>query len=175
MDTAEHSESTSVVQRATLALRSQALYVCLAAAWIVLWIIPWRDIPTLPGISVAAVAADLVRIGLELFVFLVPGALLYVLLRSDDERLEDTIGGIPIAFTLSVFLIGIVGLAARLLGASFTAVVVAVDCQLIQADRLRIGIVVCFDSAFHGGAMQTCSPSAQPVFSTRDLVFLEFR
>ncbi len=103
-------------------LRVRRNLLLASGAWILLWIVPWGQLPAAQSVSAVAVAVDLLRLAAALGMFLLPGMLLYWLLRDRNGELKEATGIIPIGFALSVFLIGAIGLIGRALGLSFAAV-----------------------------------------------------
>ena len=62
------------------------------------------------------------RLGIALLIFIIPGALLYILLRQADKPGVKLLELIPIGFTFSTLMIGMIGLVGRFLGFSFVLV-----------------------------------------------------
>src|SRR3990172_6953724 len=86
-------------------------YLAVGLAWILVWAIPWGNLPLIQEGSVLPLLTDMIRLGVALLIFLFPGALLYILLRHQDESEFLLPGILPIGFTFSVFLIAVIGLA----------------------------------------------------------------
>ena len=108
--------------RAIGGLRSNPLLFYVVPAWILLWVVPWGRLPSIQSGSILAFSTDMLRLAVGLVMFLLPGALLYFLVRSKDATLAEPCGILPIALTFSTLQIGVIGLLGRLLGLSFSVV-----------------------------------------------------
>ena len=97
-------------------------HLCIIVAWILLWVIPWGKLPSIQRNIFLAVLTDMLRLGIALLIFIVPGALLFILLRRADEPGIKIPTLIPIGFSFSTLLIGLIGLVGRFLGFSFVLV-----------------------------------------------------
>lgn len=90
--------------------------------WLLLWVVPWGESLRLDGNLYLAFIVDMIKLGIALFLFILPGALFFVLMR--DKNVFD--GGqwsvFPVGFAISTTIIGILGLAGRILGLSFVTV-----------------------------------------------------
>ena len=64
----------------------------------------------------------MVRLGVALLIFIVPGILLYFLIRDEEDADSYLSGILPIGFAFSVCLIAVVGLTGRILGLPFVVV-----------------------------------------------------
>lgn len=64
----------------------------------------------------------MLRLGLALTLFIVPGAALYLLLKNEAGETGEPVGLIPIGFALSIPLIALIGLGGRVAGLPFAAV-----------------------------------------------------
>jgi hypothetical protein len=102
--------------------RSKRNLILIILSWIFLWVIPWGDIPTIQDNLYLAFITDMTRLGIALVLFIVPGILLYILLRGNSDPFPYLSGIIPIGFAFSVFLIAVIGLAGRIAGVSFSLV-----------------------------------------------------
>ena len=52
-------------------------------AWVLLWVIPWGKLPSIQRNIFLAILMDMMRLGIALFIFIVPGALLFIVLRRN--------------------------------------------------------------------------------------------
>lgn len=102
---------------ATLNSRRQLLFI--GVLWILFWIIPWGRFLSFEENLYLVFLSDMAKLGLALGVFILPGALLYILLQEKMGLLFEFWGIVPIGFTFSVALIGAIGILGRLLGFSF--------------------------------------------------------
>jgi len=91
-------------------------------AWILVWILPWGKLLSVEGNIFLVFVVDMLKLGIALFLFIIPGMLLYVLIKRADEQRFGLPGILPIGFTLSVTIIAVIGLTGRLLGLSFSVV-----------------------------------------------------
>ena len=91
-------------------------------AWVLLWVIPWGKLPSIQRNIFLAILMDMMRLGIALFIFIVPGALLFIVLRRADTSNIKLPTLIPIGFSFSTLLIGMIGLVGRFLGFSFLQV-----------------------------------------------------
>lgn len=103
-------------------LRSKQNFLFIGLLWILLWVIPWGKLPTVQENLYLAFVTDMLRLGIAIGMFIIPGALLYILLRGDADHIHDSVGIIPIGFALSVFIIAVVGLLGRVAGFPFSLV-----------------------------------------------------
>ena len=60
--------------------------------WILLWVIPWGKLPTVQGNLYLAFFTDMIRLGIAIGIFIVPGALLYLLLRNHSDPVHRSGG-----------------------------------------------------------------------------------
>ena len=91
--------------------------------WIVLWVVLWKNILSFESNLYVIFIVDMLKLGVALGMFILPGALLYVLLRQENDPLfDDPWGILPIGFALSVTIIAMIGILGRLLGFSFVLV-----------------------------------------------------
>lgn len=103
-------------------LRSKQNFLFIGLLWILLWVIPWGKLPAVQENLYLAFVTDMLRLGIAIGMFIIPGALLYILLRGDADHIHDSVGIIPIGFALSVFMIAVVGLLGRVAGFPFSLV-----------------------------------------------------
>jgi hypothetical protein len=103
-------------------LNSQRRFPLVSLLWIFVWFIPWGNWLTVDGSLYLVFIVDMLKLGVALGVFLLPGALLYVLLRDEHDSLADLGGILPIGFTFSVMMIAVIGLTGRIFGISFALV-----------------------------------------------------
>ena len=100
-------------------LRSKRNLLFIGLLWILLWVIPWGKLPTVQENLYLAFFTDMIRLGIAIGTFIVPGVLLFLLLRNHSDPVNDRAGIVPIGFALSVFIIAVVGLLGRIAGFSF--------------------------------------------------------
>ncbi len=98
------------------------IVLVLGLIWILLWIMPWGKFFTIGGDTYLDFVFDLLRLGLAIGLFVVPGALLYIFLQRVDNTASGFLGLIPVGFTLSVLIVDVIGLAGRVMGFSFLLV-----------------------------------------------------
>ncbi len=95
----------------------------LGIALIVLWGIH-GSIP--PGMDIENIYieffVDSLRLGIAIFIFILPGAFLFLLFRGEKDHLFELHGILPIGFALSVSIIGAIGLIGRFFSFSFEMV-----------------------------------------------------
>lgn len=101
-------------------LKKQILFPLLG--WILFWVIPWGKILKYEGNIFLTIISDVIRLSIALSLFLLPGVLFYLLLSRSKRNLSVSFTLIPIGFTFSTLLIGLIGLAGRFLGFSFELV-----------------------------------------------------
>lgn len=89
--------------------------------WILLWVIPWGKLPTVQNLYLAFLT-DMIRLGIAIGIFIIPGVLLYFLLRDHNDLIHDRVGFISIGFALSASLIAVIGMIGRIAGFSFSLV-----------------------------------------------------
>jgi|GEM_PF-819627 len=90
--------------------------------WVLLWFLPWGKTLSFEGNLYMIFVVDMLKLGVALGMFILPGALLYILLRQENDSLFDLCGILPIGFTLSVTIIAVTGILGRILGFSFVLV-----------------------------------------------------
>lgn len=90
--------------------------------WILLWVIPWGKMLEYEGNIFLTIISDIIRLSVAISLFLLPGIFFYLLLSRTKQSLSVSFTLIPIGFTFSTLLIGLIGLAGRLLGFSFELV-----------------------------------------------------
>lgn len=100
-------------------LKSKRKLLFVSLLWILVWVIPWGKLPTAHGNLYLVFLTDMIRLGIAIGIFIVPGTSLYVLLRRYSDPFHDWAGIVPVGFTLSVFLIAVIGLIGRIAGFSF--------------------------------------------------------
>lgn len=98
------------------------MLVLAGLAWLLLVTIPWGQWLSAQGNILLIFAVDMFRLGAALALFLVPGAVFFLLLKEKGEDTWDLLGLIPIGFALSVALIEALGLLGRVAGFSFNLV-----------------------------------------------------
>lgn len=98
------------------------LILWVGIVWLLLWIVPWGNLPTIQSGNFLAFLTEMLRLGLALFLFMFPGILYFLLIKRDAKILGGALGFLPIGLTFSVAIIGLVGLLGRLLGLSFSSV-----------------------------------------------------
>lgn len=89
--------------------------------WVFLWFIPWGKSLYIETNIYFNFILGLVYVTLALILFILPGALLYLLLTEQSDT-HYFLGIIPVGFSFSVMLIGAIGLFGRLAGVSFDTV-----------------------------------------------------
>jgi len=103
-------------------LKSKQEYFYMGLAWFLLWILPWGRFTSFEGNLYLIFFVDMLKLGVALGMFILPGALLYILLRQENDPLFEPWGILPIGFALSVTIIAVIGILGRLLGFSFVLV-----------------------------------------------------
>jgi hypothetical protein len=104
-------------------LRANKIAVYGAIIWLFLWFVPWGDALSFEGNLFLIYFVDVLKLLVALVMFVLPGALLYMLLWEEGNPLfHEPLGVLPIGFALSVAIIGLIGVAGRLLGFSFELV-----------------------------------------------------
>lgn len=101
-------------------LKKQFLFPLLG--WILFWVIPWGKLLEYEGNIFLTIISDVIRLSIAISLFLLPGILFYLLLSSTKRNLSVSFALIPIGFTFSTLLIGMIGLVGRVLGFSFELV-----------------------------------------------------
>ena len=115
------------------------IYLVIGAAWVLSWVIPWGSLPSIQKGNVLAFLTDMLRLSAALVLLIIPGILLYLLLLPKDEPKINLRGIIPIGFTLSIAIIGVIGLIGRVAGWSFT---------FVQASFFLVGLIEIIVLAF---------------------------
>ncbi len=103
-------------------LKSRRSFVAPVFIWIVLWTVPWGKIPTVQENLYFAFLTDMIRLGVAIGLFLIPGILLYIVLKNENVPLYQSGGVVSIGFTFSVALSSLLGLMCRIAGLSFSFV-----------------------------------------------------
>jgi len=104
-------------------IKQKHIHFIVCLVWIALWIVPWGKLPSFQGNIFLVFITDMLRLGIALVIFIIPGALLYILLRQKEDRTGAELPGIiPIGFAFSVFFVAVIGFAGRVLGQSFNTV-----------------------------------------------------
>ncbi len=97
------------------------IYACFI--WALLWLLPWGRFLSFDGNQYIIFLLELIKLFVALVLFILPGAVLYTLIRQKNNPLfEDPLGILPIGFSFSVTIIAIVGIVGRLYGFSFDLV-----------------------------------------------------
>ncbi|MBN1668553.1 MAG: hypothetical protein JW862_15770 [Anaerolineales bacterium] len=94
----------------------------LIIGWVLLWLLPWGQWLAYKGNGALLVISDILRLALAMMLFLLPGILLFILISPSPGKGLGLSGLIPVGFTLSSFLIGVIGLVGRWAGLSFDTV-----------------------------------------------------
>lgn len=100
---------------------SKRAFIAVCLVWSAVCILPWRNWLAYEGNLYGMFLADMFRLGLALGAFILPGALLYLLLGG-GLQIREMAGVFPVGFALSVFLIAALGLIGRVAGVSFALV-----------------------------------------------------
>ena len=100
---------------------SKTGYVLLTA-WVLMWLVPWGKWLAYAGHPALLVLSEAGRLGVALGLYLVPGGLLFLILRGRAGARGDWSGLLPIGFTFSTLLAGLIGLVGRGAGWSFGTV-----------------------------------------------------
>jgi hypothetical protein len=91
--------------------------------WVLLWLLPWGELVSYEGNLCLIFLVDMTKLAIAIAMFIIPGALLYLLLRQKDNPMtDDPIGILSVGFALSVSIIALIGITGRLLGLSFALV-----------------------------------------------------
>jgi hypothetical protein len=89
-------------------------------AWVVAWLFPWGHWLAYDGNLFIVFLMDMLRLGLALGLFLLPGIALYwLILPVDDVPKTFSLALIPIGFVFSTLMIGVLGLLGRVTGMPF--------------------------------------------------------
>lgn len=92
-------------------------------AWIVAWLLPWGQWLAYEGDLWLVFLMDMLRLGLSMGLFLMPGVIFYWLIaRTKEIQVTFSWSLIPIGFVFSVFMVGVFGLLGRFLGLPFSIV-----------------------------------------------------
>jgi hypothetical protein len=54
--------------------------------WLLFWVVPWGKIPTIQSGNLLAFITEMPRLSLALLLVIIPGVLLYLLLKPKDEK-----------------------------------------------------------------------------------------
>jgi hypothetical protein len=81
--------------------------------WILLWLIPWGKLTTGEGNLFLIFFEDMTKLLVALGMFVLPGALVYLLVLPVEHKIQNLFEIIPIGFSLSVTLIAVIGLFGR--------------------------------------------------------------
>ena len=109
------------MQKLKIFIQENKPYIYMVVLWSVLWIASWGRI-TINNNLYLSFVVDMIKLGIALVLFILPGVWLYLLLRSDRDALISSWGIPPIGFALSVSVIAVIGIVGRLLGLSFVSV-----------------------------------------------------
>ncbi len=97
-------------------------FLSMGILWILFWVVPWGVMISFDGNIYVVFFLDMLKLGVALGLFILPGAMLFILLRSESSATGGRWSVLPVGFALSVTIIGLVGLAGRFLGLSFATV-----------------------------------------------------
>ncbi len=101
-------------------LPANKLYLYLGLAWIGAWVLPWGKVISSDGNLYGMFILDMIKLGFAFGMFLVPGALLFLLLQRRPNGMSSGCSGVPaVGFALSVAMIGMIGLVGRIMGLPF--------------------------------------------------------
>lgn len=124
-------------------LYSQKKFLFAGLAWWVLFILPWGAWIGMVDNAYLAFFIDLLRLGLALVLFIIPGAMLYLLMKKNVDA-GFWLGLIPIGFAFSVTLIELFGLLGRVVGFSFFMArglfVLAGAAMFVLVTQSRLGL-----------------------------------
>lgn len=84
-----------------------------------LWILPWGQWISFETNIILTFVIGLIKLSIAIILFIAPGICIYLLCINKSEEKFFILGLIPIGFSLSVMLIGLIGLIGRLAGFSF--------------------------------------------------------
>jgi hypothetical protein len=84
--------------------------------WCVIWVWPWGKLIVPDGNDLMMFGVQMIKLGLAICVFIVPGAVLYALLRPVDASHHDPWWTLVVGLALSVSLVCFLGLVGRVLG-----------------------------------------------------------
>ncbi len=101
---------------------SSRRWVFFAFVWLSLMSLPWARLLPRTGDFFIAFTVDMLCVGLAIILFIVPGSLLYILLRWRPCQGFDWEGCIPAGFVFSVLISSVIGFGGRVLGLSFSEV-----------------------------------------------------
>lgn len=87
--------------------------------WVVAWFLPWGKVLSLGASVYVMFMVDMVKLGLALGMFLLPGVLLFLWLQRGNGAVPHWSSALPVGFALSVTLIGFIGVLGRILGLPF--------------------------------------------------------
>jgi hypothetical protein len=90
--------------------------------WIALWLLPWEEWFSYEGNLFLTILSDVLRLSLAIGLFIWPGIFLFILLAPQKNAVSRSFALIPIGFTLSTLIIGLLGLLGRGVGLSFEVV-----------------------------------------------------
>jgi hypothetical protein len=103
-------------------LRRNNKILVVGISWVLLMVLPWGRYFYSNGNLLLAFFVDLIRVGVALVLFLVPGILLYWLLGKIRGRGVDWEGAVPAGFVFSILFVSAIGFMGRLFGFSFAQV-----------------------------------------------------
>jgi len=84
-------------------LKFDRSHLLVISAWVLLWMIPLGKLPSIQSNVFLAILTDMMRLGIALLVFIVPGALLYIFWRQVEKPGINLLELIPIGFTFQHF------------------------------------------------------------------------
>lgn len=102
--------------------RVNKTYLYMGFVWILSWVISWGKIIVFQNNLYSIFIVDMIKLGVALGMFILPGALLYVILaeREDNSLFKPDI--LPVGFALSTAIVGVIGIIGRIFGFSFDLV-----------------------------------------------------
>jgi hypothetical protein len=112
-----------MVNKTGMFAEANRIFLYSGFAWVLLWLIPWGKSLSFDDNLFLIFIADMLKLGVALGIFILPGAWLYILLRHKQDPLFDgLLGVLPAGFALSVTIIAVIGILGRIFGFSFVLV-----------------------------------------------------
>lgn len=93
--------------------------IWLSILWLTLWVFPWGQWLSFETNILLTFIIGLIKLVAALVLFILPGTFIYLLCINSREEKMVFLGLMPIGFSLSIMLIGTIGLMGRLVGLSF--------------------------------------------------------